>query len=73
MSYLRIELLVRAAFKVVPFELAMPGIFWFAFSGWSSLSVSRLVIFHWDPKPKGETKRVYLRVINKCVKLVVKS
>ena len=67
------DLLVRVAFKVVPLKLAMPSIFWFVFSGWSSLSVSRLVIFHWNPKPKGETKRVYLNVINECVKLVVKS
>ena len=27
-------------------------VFWFVFSGWSSLSVPRLVIFHWDPKSK---------------------
>ena len=46
--------------------------FWFAFSGWSSLSVPRLVIFHWDPKSNGETKRVYLLVINKNVRVVVR-
>ena len=40
---------------------------------WSPLSVSRLVIFHWDPKSSGETKSVYRLVLNKCVKLVVKS
>ena len=40
---------------------------------WSSLSESRLVIFHWDPKSNGETKRVYHLVVNKCVRLVVKS
>ena len=38
------NLLVRDAFKVVPLELAMSN-FWFVFSGWSSLSVPRLVIF----------------------------
>ena len=40
------NLLVRDAFKVVPLELAMSSNFWFVFYGWSSLSVSRLVIFH---------------------------
>ena len=59
------NLLVRDAFKVVPLELAMSG-FWFVFSAWSSLSVPRLVIFHYDPK----SKRL---VINKCVKLVVRE
>ena len=53
------DLLVRATFKVVPFQLAMPSIFWFVFSGWSSLSVSRLVVFHRDPKSNGETKPCY--------------
>ena len=66
------DLLVRAAFKVVSLELAMPSIFWFVFAEWSSLSVSRLVIFHWDPKPNRETKRLYLLVKNKSVKVVVK-
>ena len=39
-------LLVSAAFKVVLLELATSSIFffWAAFSGWSSLSVSRLVL-----------------------------
>ena len=46
--------------------------FWFVFSGGSSLSVPRLVIFHWDPKSNGETKRVYLLVINESVKVVVR-
>ena len=40
------NLLVLDAFKVVPLELAMHCIFWFVFYGWSSLSVSRLVVFH---------------------------
>ena len=40
---------------------------------WSSLSDSRLVIFRWDPKSNGEAKRVFQLVINKCVRLVVKS
>ena len=40
------NLLVRDAFKVVPLELAMSINFWLVFYGWSSLSVSRLVIFH---------------------------
>ena len=44
-----------------------------SFSGWSSLSVPRLVIFHWDPKSNGETKRVHLLVINKSVKVVVRD
>ena len=48
------DLLVRAAFKVIPLELAMSS-FWFVFSGGSSLSVPRLVIFHWDPKSNEET------------------
>ena len=43
------NLLVRGAFKVVSLELAMSS-FWFVFSGWSSLSVPRLVIFQYDPK-----------------------
>ena len=38
------NLLVRDAFKVVPLKFAMPGNFWFVFYGWSSLSVSRLVV-----------------------------
>ena len=38
------NLLVRDAFKVVPPELAMSINFWFVFYGWSSLSVSRLVV-----------------------------
>ena len=46
--------------------------FWFVFSGGSSLSVPRLVIFHWDPNSNGETKRVYLLVINESVKVVVR-
>ena len=66
------NLLVRDAFKVVPLELAMSSFFWFVFSGWSSLSVSRLVIFHWDSKSNGETKRVYLLVMNKRVKVVLR-
>ena len=33
-------LLIRAAVKVVPLELAMSRIFWFVFPGWSFLSVS---------------------------------
>jgi len=53
------DLLVRAAFKVVPLELAMPNIFWFVFSEWSPLNVSRLIIFHWDPKSHRETKPCY--------------
>ena len=48
-----------AAFKVVPLELAMPSISRFVFSGWYSLSVSHLVVFHWDPKSNGETKPCY--------------
>ena len=40
------NLLEREAFNVVPLELAMPSNFWFVFYGWSSLSVSRLVIFN---------------------------
>ena len=36
------------------------------------MSVPRLVLFHWDPKSNGETKRVYLLVINKSVKVVVR-
>ena len=41
---------------------------------WSSLNESRLIIFHWGSKSNGEKKkRVYHLVINKCVKLVVKS
>ena len=65
------NLLVRAALKVAPLELAMSS-FWFVFSGWSSLSVPRLVIFHWDQKSNEETKRVYLLVINKSVKVVIR-
>ena len=65
------NLLVRDAFKVVPLELAMSS-FWFVFSGGSSLSVPRLVTFYWDPKSNGETKRVYLLVINESVKVVVR-
>ena len=42
------NLLVRDAFEVVPLELAMPSNFWFVFYGWCSLSVSRLLVFHWD-------------------------
>ena len=38
------NLLVREAFKVVPLELAMSINFWLVFYGWSSLSVSRLVV-----------------------------
>ena len=38
------NLLVRDAFKVVPLQLAMSSKFWFVFYGWSSLSVSRLVV-----------------------------
>ena len=67
------NLLVRAAFKVVPLEFSMCSTFLGVLSGWSSLSESRLVIFHRVPKSNGETKRVYHLVINKCVKLVVKS
>ena len=66
------NLLARDAFKVVPLELAASSFFWFVFSGWSSLSVPRLVIFHLDPKSNGETKRVYLLVITKSVKVVVR-
>ena len=36
------------------------------------MSVPRLVIFHWDPKSNGETKRVFLLVINKSVRIVVR-
>ena len=46
-------------------------VFWFVFSAWSSLIVPRLVIIHWDPKSNGETKRVYLLVINKSVKVAL--
>ena len=53
------NLLVRDAFKVVPLELAMPRNFWFVFYGWSSLSVSRLVVFQWDPKSDRATKPCY--------------
>ena len=53
------NLLVRDAFKVVPLELAMSIVFWFVFSGRSSVSVPRLVIFHCDPKSNGATKRCY--------------
>ena len=63
------NLLLRATCVVVPLELVV----YFLLSVWSSLSKSRLVIFHWDPKSNGETKRVHHLVINKCVKLVVKS
>ena len=66
------NLLVRDAFKVVPLELVMSSFFRFVFSGWSSLSVSSLEIFHWDSKSNGETKRVYLLVINKSVKVVLR-
>ena len=66
------NLLVRDAFKVVPLELAMSSVFWFIFSGWSSLSVSRLVVFHWDSKSHGETKCVYVLVIHKSVKVVLR-
>ena len=52
------NLLVRDAFKVVSLELAMSG-FWFVFSGWSSLSVPRLVIFQYDPKSDRARKRCY--------------
>ena len=52
------NLLVHDAFKVVPLELAMSR-FWFVFSGWSSLSVPRLVIFQYDPKSDRATKRCY--------------
>ena len=38
------NLLEPDAFKVVPLEFAMPSNFWFVFYGWSSLSVSRLVV-----------------------------
>ena len=44
------NLLVRDAFKVVPLQLAMSSEFWFVFYGWSSLSVSRLVVLQCDPK-----------------------
>ena len=67
------NLLVRAALRVVPLELAMSSIFWFVFSGWSSLNESRLLIFHWDPKSIGETKRVYHLIIYNFVKLDVES
>ena len=67
------DLLVRGAFKVVSLELTMPSIFWFVFAEWSSLSVLRLVIFHWDPKSNGETKRVYVLVKNKSVKVVARA
>ena len=42
--HLRMDLLIRAAVKVVPLEWAMSRTFWFVFSGWSFLSVSRLVV-----------------------------
>ena len=53
------NLLVRDAFKVVPLEFAMPSNFWFVFYGWSSLSVSRLAVFQWDPKSDRATKPCY--------------
>ena len=53
------NLLVCDAFKVVPLELAMPSNFWFVFYGWSPLSVSRLVVFQWDPKSDRATKPCY--------------
>ena len=65
------DLLVRAAFKVIPLEWPCL-VFGLSFLGGSSLSVPRLVIFHWDPKSNGETKLAYLLVINKSVKVVVR-
>ena len=56
------DLLVRAAFKVVHLELATP-----------SFLVSLFWVFLSDPKSNGETKRVCHLVISKCVKLVVRS
>jgi len=53
------NLLVRDAFKVVPLELAMSSFLGFVFSGLSSLSVPRLVIFHYDPKSDRATKLCY--------------
>ena len=52
------NLLVRDAFKVVPLELAM-STFLVCLSGWSSVSIPRLVIFQYDPKSDRATKRCY--------------
>ena len=47
MCHVKVDLLVRAAFKVVPLELAMSSIFLISIvlSGWCYLSELRLVIF----------------------------
>ena len=60
--HLIMDLLVRAAFKVVHLELATP-----------SFLVCLFWVFLSDPKSNGETKRVCHLVISKCVKLVVRS
>ena len=66
------DLLVRAAFKVVPLELIVSSIFWFVFYRWSSLSVSRLVLIQRNSKSGCYIDKtgVYHLVINKCVKAV---
>ena len=38
--YVRVDLLVRAAFKVVPVELVVSSIFWYVCARQSSLSLS---------------------------------
>ena len=53
------NLLVRDAFKVVPLQLTMPSNFWFVFYGWSSLSVSRLVVLQCDAKSDRAMKPYY--------------
>ena len=53
------NLLVRDAFKVGPLQLAMSSDFWFVFYGWSSLSVSRLVVLQCDPKSDRAMKPCY--------------
>ena len=65
------NLLVRATCVVVSLKLVVSSIFWYVYDSWSSLSVSRLVLFRWDPKSNWQTKREYHLVINKCVKVVV--
>ena len=41
----RMDLLVRATCKVVPLESLLSSTFWYVYERWSSLSVSRLVLF----------------------------
>ena len=53
------NLLVRDALKVVALELAVLSNIWFVFDRWSSLSVSRLVVFQWDLKSDRATKPCY--------------